>query len=72
MDKKVGNLLYHMATRFKGSEERAAMLLEYVCDLRISSGEQLSGEGREGRREGMRGGGGRERGEGGMGGDFFN
>ena len=69
MDKKVGNLLYHMATRFKGSEERAAMLLEYVCDLRISSGEQLSGEGREGRREGGRREGTRR---GRNGGDFFN
>ena len=36
--------------RFKGSKVRASMLLEYVCDRRISTEQQLTGErGREGK-----------------------
>ena len=41
--KETGNLLYHMATRFKGSQVRCAMLLEYVCSKKISSEPQLTG-----------------------------
>ena len=43
MSKVVGNLLYHVATRFKGSPARAGLLLACVCDGRISGGEQLTG-----------------------------
>ncbi len=31
VNRPVGTLLYHIATRFRGSKERAAMLAEYVC-----------------------------------------
>ena len=33
-----------MLFRFKGSKERGDMLLEYVCDQRISTEQQLTGE----------------------------
>ena len=43
INKVVGNLLYHMATRYKGSKERLTMLLEYVCSERLTSEPQLTG-----------------------------
>ena len=48
VDKAVGTLLYHIATRFRGSQERAAMLAEYVCEGKVNTEVQLTGEG-EGR-----------------------
>lgn len=39
----MGNLLYHMATRFKGSRDRASMLLKYISSGKISTEQQLSG-----------------------------
>ena len=32
------------SARFKGTEERAGMLVEYVCDRRIGTEQQLTGE----------------------------
>ena len=49
VDRPVGTLLYHIATRFRGSKERAAMLAEYVCGGKVTAEVQLTGEeGREG------------------------
>ena len=36
--------MYMVLFRFKGSKERGDMLLDYVCDLRISTEQQLTGE----------------------------
>ena len=44
VSKAIGNLLYHMATRFKGSPERASILLEYICAGKLCTEQQLSGE----------------------------
>lgn len=44
VSKVMGNLLYHMATRFKGSQERASMLLEYICTEEVCTEQQLSGD----------------------------
>ena len=41
--KEMGKLLYHLATRFKGSTDRQFMLLDYICSKRIASEPQLSG-----------------------------
>ena len=41
----MGTLLYHIATRFKGSDDRVDLLLQYVCDNRIASEPQLTGRG---------------------------
>ncbi len=43
MTKSMGNLLYHMATRFKGSETRAALVVDYVCSDKLTSEPQLAG-----------------------------
>ena len=43
VDKMIGSLLYHMATRFKGSEERSAMLMTYVCSKKIATEPQITG-----------------------------
>lgn len=43
VDKVVGNLLYHMATRFKGPEERSAMLMVYICSRKIATEPQITG-----------------------------
>ena len=43
VDKAMGNLLYHMATRFKGSEERTSLLLDYVCGKKICTELQITG-----------------------------
>lgn len=43
LDKSQGNLLYHLATRFKGTQPRLEMVLEYICDRRIASEPQLTG-----------------------------
>ena len=43
MDKGVGIMLYDIATRFKGSAERSDMLIDYICDRKITGGLQLSG-----------------------------
>ena len=48
VDRSVGTLLYHIATRFRGSQERAAMLAEYVCGGKVTTEVQLTGEGGEG------------------------
>ena len=39
----MGNLLYHMATRFKGSKERASMLVEYISTSKLTTEQQLTG-----------------------------
>ena len=39
----IGSLIYHMATRFKGSEERSAMLMTYVCSKKIATEPQITG-----------------------------
>ncbi len=39
----MGNLLYHMATRFKGSKERASTLIEYISSNKITTEQQLTG-----------------------------
>ena len=36
-------MLYHLATRFKGSAERRDMVLGYICSKKIASEPQLSG-----------------------------
>ena len=41
--KAMGNLLYHIATKFKGSRERASMLVEYVGFEKLKSELQLNG-----------------------------
>ena len=33
-----------LLSRFKGSRERGELLLEYVCDRRVSTEQQLTGE----------------------------
>lgn len=43
MDKPVGNLLYQVATCFKGSNERVNLLVKYVCELKLNSAQQISG-----------------------------
>lgn len=43
ISKVMGNLLYHMATRFKGSKGRASMLLKYISSGKIGTEQQLSG-----------------------------
>ena len=43
VDKVMGNLLYHMATRFKGPEERSSMLMVYICSRRIATEPQITG-----------------------------
>ena len=48
VDRSVGTLLYHIATRFRGSQERAAMLAEYVCGGKVTTEVQLTGEGGDG------------------------
>ena len=54
VDRPVGTLLYHIATRFRGSKERAAMLAEYVCGGKVTAEVQLTGEeGRGGERRGV-------------------
>lgn len=44
LDKTVGSLLYHLATRFKGQPDRASVILDYVCARKIASELQLTGE----------------------------
>lgn len=44
ISKVMGNLLYHMATRFKGSKERASMLLDYISGGKLTTEQQLSGK----------------------------
>jgi len=41
--KVMGNLLYHLATRFKGSKERASMLLDYIATGKVGTEQQLTG-----------------------------
>lgn len=43
LDKAVGSLLYHLATRFKGQPDRTSTILDYVCARKISSEQQLTG-----------------------------
>ena len=43
-ERSVGTLLYHIATRFRGTQERAAMLVEYVCGGKVAGEVQLTGE----------------------------
>ena len=63
VDRSVGTLLYHIATRFRGAQERAAMLVGYVCGGKVTGEVQLTGEGggcvrgRGVREEGVGGGG---------------
>lgn len=45
VSKGVGNLLYHTATRFKGSKVRASMLLDYITSEKLVTEQQLSGKG---------------------------
>ena len=45
VDRSAGTLLYHIATRFRGGQERAAMLVEYVCGGKVTGEVQLTGEG---------------------------
>lgn len=42
IDKATGNLLYHMATRFKDSEKRTSFLLDYVCGKKICTELQIT------------------------------
>ncbi|KAL5516066.1 hypothetical protein EMCRGX_G001329 [Ephydatia muelleri] len=42
LDKAVGSLLYHLATRFKGQPDRTSILVDYVCARKISSEQQLT------------------------------
>jgi glutaminyl-tRNA synthetase len=42
LEKSVGNLLYHTATRFKGSETRRMFLLTYICSQQIATEQQLT------------------------------
>lgn len=44
VSKVIGNLLYHVATRFKGSAERVSIFLDYICAGQITTEQQLSGE----------------------------
>jgi len=39
----MGNLLYHVATKFKGSRERASMLVKYIGQEKLKSELQLNG-----------------------------
>ena len=43
LEKSIGNLLYHTATRFKGSETRRIFLLTYICSVQIATEQQLTG-----------------------------
>ena len=43
LEKSIGNLLYHTATRFKGSETRRIFLLTYICSMQIATEQQLTG-----------------------------
>lgn len=42
ISKQVGNMLYHIATRFKGSQENTKLLIDYVCSNKITSELQLN------------------------------
>jgi hypothetical protein len=42
--KVMGNLLYHMATRYKGPQERGSVLLECICAEKVCTEQQLTGE----------------------------
>ena len=43
IDKQLGNKLYQIATRFKGSNERAELLVEYVCNGKLVTEPQMIG-----------------------------
>lgn len=43
IDKQVGNKLYQIATRFKGTDERLMLLVGYVCDGRLNTELQMAG-----------------------------
>ena len=44
ISKGMGNLLYHIATRFKGHRGRASMLVKYIAEEKLTSELQLAGE----------------------------
>ena len=44
VSKGTGNLLYHVATRFKGRKERASMLVKYISLEKLTSELQLTGK----------------------------
>ena len=43
VDGGVGKLLYGVATRFAGSQERTALLLSYICSRKLTNEQQLTG-----------------------------
>ena len=43
-DKSIGNLLYHIATRYKGPEGRINLLVNYVCAKKLTSEPQATGK----------------------------
>lgn len=42
-DKPLGNLLYHIATRYKGPDGRVSMLVGYVCAKKLTTEPQTTG-----------------------------
>ena len=42
-DKSTGNLLYHIATRYKGPEGRINLLVNYVCAKKLTTEPQATG-----------------------------
>ena len=43
IDKATGNLLYHVATKFKETSEKISTVVEYICTKKITSEAQLTG-----------------------------
>lgn len=41
--KSIGNLLYHMATRYKGFDSRSEFIVNYICAEKLTSEPQLTG-----------------------------
>ena len=43
ISRQVGNKLYQIATRFKGSDERVWLLVQYVCEGKLATEPQMTG-----------------------------
>ena len=44
LERSTGNLLYHIATRYKGPEGRTSLLVNYVCAKKLTCEPQATGE----------------------------